>query len=767
VAAERARRSALERSVAEAAGQVRRLAVRRDETVRQHQAALAEAESLADAGIDPGAAALAVQSCEAAIAAVRRAVETAEAERAHLAAVETAAAGTLRAAEAISARLSAEEEALTEMLATGPADSGGRSVLDAITVDAGCESALAAALGDDLLAPEDEHAPACWRTLPPCVGNDAPPLPLGAQPLAPSIRAPEALARRLRQIGIVDSAAEGDRLQCALRPGQRLASRDGALWRWDGYTRVAGAETPAGARLRQRARLDHVRPQRIEAEAARAAAAEQYAAASRAAAEAVTAEGRARAEQRAAEHALSRARQSLADAQSKRSRIDSRLSALTEALDAIEVDHREAAARADTLAAEFATLADGADEQRQLDTLRAELSRLRSAQMQRQARLDSLLRDCNGRLRRLQAIEADIASWTGRQDGICRQIEALVERQREAGAELARLESLPAVLAERHRQLLDRSDEADAARREAADRLLAAEARLAEADRSLRAAEKTLADAREDRVRAEAQREQAEQTVRGVAETIAGRLGTPPEHLQEMVGDTAHDIDMAEQEQRLERLRRERELMGPVNLRAEEEGSELETQIAEFHRQRGDLVEAIGKLRRGVAELDREGRERLRASFAEIDRHFQALFQRLFGGGRAHLALTESHDPLDAGLEIMASPPGKKLALMSLLSGGEQALTALALRFALFLTRPAPICVLDEVDAALDDANVDRFCSLLSDLARGGTRFLVITHHRLTMARMDRLFGVTMPESGASRLVSVDLSRAEVLRQSA
>jgi chromosome segregation protein len=168
-----------------------------------------------------------------------------------------------------------------------------------------------------------------------------------------------------------------------------------------------------------------------------------------------------------------------------------------------------------------------------------------------------------------------------------------------------------------------------------------------------------------------------------------------------------------------------------------------------------------------VAELDREGRERLRASFAEIDRHFQTLFQRLFGGGRAHLALTESDDPLEAGLEIMASPPGKKLALMSLLSGGEQALTALALRFALFLTRPAPICVLDEVDAPLDDANVDRFCSLLGDLASGGTRFLVITHHRLTMAKMDRLFGVTMPESGASRLVSVDLSRAEVLRQSA
>ena len=204
--------------------------------------------------------------------------------------------------------------------------------------------------------------------------------------------------------------------------------------------------------------------------------------------------------------------------------------------------------------------------------------------------------------------------------------------------------------------------------------------------------------------------------------------------------------------------------MGPVNLRAEEEALELETQIGGLDRQRQDLIEAVAKLRRGVGELDREGRERLRAAFGEIDRNFQTLFRRLFGGGNAHLALTDAEDPLEAGLEIMASPPGKRLQLMSLLSGGEQTLTALALRFALFLSRPAPICVLDEVDAALDDANVDRFCAMLSELAGGGTRFLVITHHRLTMARMDRLFGVTMAERGVSHLVSVDLRRAEVLR---
>ena len=671
----------------------------------------------------------------------------------------------LRATETELTRLSAEEAALSEVLAAEHINRGGRAVLDDIVVQSGYEAALAAALGDDLSASQDESAPARWRTLPDCA--DAPALPPGTRPLAPAVRAPDALARRLSQIAIVDSAADGDLLQRALHPGQRLASLDGALWRWDGYTRGADAETPAGVRLRQRARLDELRPRLNEAEMARAMAAERQAAARRATSEAVSVEGRARAEQRAAEHALARARQALADAQSKRSRVESRLAALSQALEVLEVDHEEVAARAGTLAAELAALPDGEDDRRQLETLRSELSQLRSAQMQGQTRLNSLLRDSSGRSRRLQAIDAEITSWTGRLEGMHRQIEAIVGRQRESAAELDRLEGLPTLLAERRRQLLDRANAADAERRDAADRLLAAETRLTEADRALRSAEKALAEAREDRVRAEAQCEQAEQAMRDVAHTVADRLGSGPERLREMIGDIAEDTDVAEQERRLERLRRERELMGPVNLRAEEEGSELETQIGDFDRQRGDLTEAIGKLRRGVAELDREGRERLRASFAEIDRHFQSLFQRLFGGGRAHLALIESDDPLEAGLEIMASPPGKKLALMSLLSGGEQALTALALRFALFLVRPAPICVLDEVDAALDDANVDRFCSLLYDLARDGTRFLVITHHRLTMARMDRLFGVTMPENGASRLVSVDLSRPGVLRQSA
>jgi len=219
---------------------------------------------------------------------------------------------------------------------------------------------------------------------------------------------------------------------------------------------------------------------------------------------------------------------------------------------------------------------------------------------------------------------------------------------------------------------------------------------------------------------------------------------------------------------KLQRLIRERENIGAVNLRAEEEARELDERIREMQESRTDLLEAIGRLRRGIASLNREGRERMLAAFGTIDGHFRKLFTELFAGGKAHLALVDSDDPLEAGLEVVASPPGKRPQSLSLLSGGEKALTAIALLFAAFLTNPAPICVLDEVDAPLDDSNVERFCALIAKLAaETDTRFIVVTHHRITMARVDRLFGVTMVEQGVSELVSVDLERAVQLRESA
>jgi chromosome segregation protein len=219
-------------------------------------------------------------------------------------------------------------------------------------------------------------------------------------------------------------------------------------------------------------------------------------------------------------------------------------------------------------------------------------------------------------------------------------------------------------------------------------------------------------------------------------------------------------LDQAEK--RIEKLKQEREQLGGVNLRAEEEAVEQEQRLLTLTTDRDDLAGAIDRLRRGIQSLNREGRERLLESFEKVNRNFQDLFTKLFEGGEARLTFTESEDPLEAGLEIFARPPGKRLQSLALLSGGEQALTALALIFAVFLVNPAPVCVLDEVDAPLDDANVERFCNLLDQMIElADTRFLVITHHALTMSRMHRLFGVTMAERGVSQLVSVTLAEAE------
>ncbi len=312
-----------------------------------------------------------------------------------------------------------------------------------------------------------------------------------------------------------------------------------------------------------------------------------------------------------------------------------------------------------------------------------------------------------------------------------------------------------------------RINSAEAHRRREAEALAQAESAVEEASRALRATETRLGEARERRVRCQGAVEQADQSLATVAERVAEKLECAPEAALETVGADPADLPALDAvETRLERLVRERETMGPVNLRAEAEAQELDERIASLGAEREDLLAAIARLRQGIAGLNREGRERLTAAFGRVDKHFQELFVRLFGGGHAHLALTDADDPLEAGLEIFASPPGKKLQALSLLSGGEQALTALSLLFAVFLTNPAPVCVLDEVDAPLDDANVERFCILLDEISRASaTRFLVVTHHRMTMSRMDRLYGVTMSERGVSQLVSVDLGTAEGLRE--
>jgi chromosome segregation protein len=285
-----------------------------------------------------------------------------------------------------------------------------------------------------------------------------------------------------------------------------------------------------------------------------------------------------------------------------------------------------------------------------------------------------------------------------------------------------------------------------------------------------RAALESLSTAREASARAEERHQAVRRRLVDLATEIREILEAEPETLAQLAGfDAGTPLPaVAEIEAELEKLKRDRERLGAVNLQAEEQLREVEAQHGTLVAERDDLVEAIKRLRQGIQSLNREARERLIGSFEVVNAHFQRLFTDLFGGGTAELQLIEHEDPLEAGLEILAKPPGKKPATLSLLSGGEQALTAMALIFAVFLTNPSPICVLDEVDAPLDDHNVDRFCDLLDQMSKSTeTRFIIITHNPITMARMNRLFGVTMAERGVSQLVSVDLEAAVKIRDTA
>ncbi|HKA71002.1 MAG TPA: chromosome segregation protein SMC, partial [Xanthobacteraceae bacterium] len=405
----------------------------------------------------------------------------------------------------------------------------------------------------------------------------------------------------------------------------------------------------------------------------------------------------------------------------------------------------------------------------------AELAEVRNQVSERRATLadvrgqaQTLAREAELSERRRAAIAAERQQWSERRSGAEAQLATLDTRRAETQAERSELENAPATFAEKRTSLIAEIEAAEAERRAAGDRLAEGETGLAEADKAARMALEALADARTEAARNEERFAGTKRHREDVAREIRDVLEVAPEAVPQLaeMKPGAPLPDIAEVESNLDRWRRERERLGAVNLRAEEELREVETQHASLTKERDDLVEAIKRLRHGIQSLNREARERLLASFHVVNGHFQQLFTNLFGGGAAELQLIEAEDPLEAGLEIMARPPGKKPQTLSLLSGGEQALTALALIFAVFLTNPAPICVLDEVDAPLDDHNVERFCDLLHDMVKATeTRFVTVTHNPITMARMNRLFGVTMAERGVSQLVSIDLEEAAQLAE--
>ncbi len=759
-----ARRNAARRALEDAVQRVRRLAGRAEDLAGQRARAAAEAVPEADRN----AAREAEEQARAAVDAARTALEAAEAARQETQGAVGTADDSRRAAEGEATRLKSEARGLESVLTRGAPKGSHPPVLDHLTVESGAEKALAAALGEDLSASLESRAAARWTALPPL--EDAPPLPPDARPLSVMVTGPEALARRLGQVAVVDDAEAARVLVPALKAGQRLVDRKGNLWRWDGLEMDVGAQDGAGAaaaRLETRNRLTALQEEITRADAQ---AEEARLAASRARGameDATLAERKARDQARAADQALNAARDQRSALERKAATAESRLAGLDQNLTQANADLEEARTAEAAAKEGLEGLGDGADLREAAAHLKAEVAEKRAVLVEARTDRDRLLREAEDRARRLKAIAEDMKGWEGRRAQAAQQVAELGQRAAAAREALEGMAGRPEEIAAARSTLTDEQVTAEAARKEAADSLAKAERRLSEADRALKDAEKAEAQARESRVRAESAVDQGKASTRAVAASVSERFDCSPEKLAETAG-LPGDADLPsgeEAETRLAKLTRDRDAMGPVNLRAEQEAAELEEQIGTLRLERDDLTAAISRLRQGIAELNKEGRARLLASFEAVDKHFRVLFSRLFGGGRAHLTMVESDDPLEAGLEIMASPPGKRLQVLSLLSGGEQALTATALLFAVFLTNPAPICVLDEVDAPLDDANVDRFCSMLRELTDiTGTRFLVVTHHRMTMARMDRLFGVTMAERGVSTLVSVNLGQAVELR---
>ncbi|HKU65651.1 MAG TPA: chromosome segregation protein SMC [Rhizomicrobium sp.] len=690
----------------------------------------------------------------------RAAAEQARSKFVDAEAAEARAREPLEAAEREVQRLSAEVKALSDLL--HPEGEGlFPPLVDAVSVQSGYEAALAAALGDDLQAPLDNSSPHHWRDLGTFEFDTR--LPAGSKPLSDFVKAPPALARRLAMTGLV-FPDQGAGLQGQLKPGQRLVSARGDLWRWDGFVASADAPSLSAVRLAQRNRLSALESELEKARQLRGAVFADYSAAKDAAQSARDMMRAAEQQERSAEQALigsqdqaARAARAAAERASQLASLEAEIRRLVQSVEAAEESKSSAVAGLEELGDGVELNGKVADGRGQTADARTKASEARGA-------LETLRREGEARARRLAAITDEQARWTSRKSDAQSHVAELVRRQEELTGELAGAEQVPEQMAQKRSALLDAIAAAEEARNQSSDARQQAENILAEADKHAKAADATLSSAREERARAQALSEAASQRIEELKTRIHDELECAPSELAERAeikdGEELPPLEQAEK--RVERLKQEREQLGGVNLRAEEEAAEQETRLTTLVADRDDLVGAIDRLRRGIQSLNKEGRERLLASFEKVNENFKQLFTKLFEGGEAKLTFTESEDPLEAGLEIFARPPGKRLQSLALLSGGEQALTAMALIFAVFLVNPAPVCVLDEVDAPLDDANVERFCNMLNQMTEmSGTRFLVITHHALTMSRMDRLFGVTMAERGVSQLVSVSLAEAE------
>ncbi len=694
-----------------------------------------------------------------ALAAARAELETQQARKAELQGERDTTGSLLATAKAELAGVEREWQALVrdrDARTKQAAGKHGIPALDAVRAAPGYERALAAVLGRDARAPLGA-APAdadgrFWT-------GAAAPAPVADSLAAQVTQCPEELKARLALVHV----AETDDGR-TLGPGEWLVTKGGRIRRWDGFI-AKGEGAAEAARLEAENRLTTLE---AELPALRRAAELAEATARAVTAELSELQLTVIASERSVASAADAERTALRacdQAEAAKARIEARRAEL--AATATDLAEQRSVAEAERGAAE-AKRAELPDP----DTGRAQLS---AAQARHDAARQGLQAATAGLAAHDQALavarercntqRADIKSWQARAGDAAGRLAAMTRRFEEIAEERNVAAAKPA-------SLIREIEAGDEVRGRLGGELAAAEAKVAELGEAARAidaqfntANEALASARENRAGAAARAENEEARRAEMAGISGERFQCPPPLLPERFAFVAEQVAGAPQESaEHDKLVADRERLGPVNLVAADELAEAEARHGASIAEQAELTEAVHRLRGSIGNLNREGRERLRAAFEAVDLHFRRLFSRLFEGGQAHLALVDSDDPLEAGLEIYAQPPGKRLQSLTLLSGGEQALTAVALIFALFLTNPAPICVLDEVDAPLDDANIERFCDLLDAMVlETRTRYLIVTHNAVTMSRMHRLFGVTMVERGVSRLVSVDLEGAEEL----
>ena len=639
------------------------------------------------------------------------------------------------------------------------------NTLEATIDDIGnLQDAIGSVLGETILAPvksdsSDEQNTSYWKDgITPKFQEK---LPEGATPLISKIKKNSILDIALIGIGIVENEKTALKLQKELSFGQALTTLKGGLWRWDGYVQPLGVQNSYSERLQQITKLRNLQDELPTKEK-----------------EEVTIVNEINKNElelkkffettREIESKISLLNNELNDTKLSISSLDSKINSSTILLK----EHQNIL---DTSQKELVDLEKLSEKSVNLPTLLADELKIRNAADQcRNELTDAMAAEQQIRnqesyqQRNLMQINNQKNDWENRKDEAETRIKSLKVRLDNLKEDKSRLEKLPDNFVEKANELNLKIETAEQNRNFAADKLVQTETLLNEAEKLEKSSEQNLASFREDMIKVEASLNLAKTKIENIEDRVHEKLRIKSNQLKEIVNLSDNkelNTSIETLEKTVQRLLNERDSLGAVNLRAEEEMNEMRQKIELMSKERVDLELAIEKLKSGIFELNKEGRQRLKDSFELVNKNFKNLFKKLFGGGDAELKLVGDDDPLKAGLEILASPPGKKMQLLSLLSGGEQALTAISLIFSVFLCNPAPICILDEVDAALDDSNVGRFCNLLDKIVdETETYFLVVTHHRLTMAKMNRLFGVTMEQKGISRLVSVDLEQANKIK---